>query len=294
MKRDWKKYNEKLVKRGELYLSLDFLKSWNRELMQMNKNKKGRPFEFPSSFIKFVSFIRSIFFLQYRQTEGFLRALSKHIAQIKVADYTTLWRRIAKTEFDIMIPESSKDVIVAIDATGMKVTNRGEWIREKWKRRRGWIKVHIAVDVETKELLAIEVTDERISDNKKFKDLLDQAQNNINGRIKRVLADGIHDTRDNFNSLKERKIESGIKIRKNASTRSRGSPYRAKCVRELKAIGEEEWKKKYGYGKRWAVESYFSAVKRIFGENLRATSFEGMVQEVKMKFLFYNMLAQAV
>jgi hypothetical protein len=43
---------------------------------------------------------------------------------------------------------------------------------------------------------------------------------------------------------------------------------------------------------RWASEGYFSAVKRIFGEDTRGTSKEGMVQEMKMKFLFYNILAQ--
>ncbi|MFQ6088482.1 MAG: transposase, partial [Candidatus Methanofastidiosia archaeon] len=73
MSRNWAKYNEKLVKRGELYLSLDFLKSWNRELNKMNESKRGRPFEFPMCFMKFVAFIKTIFFLQYRQAEGFLR-----------------------------------------------------------------------------------------------------------------------------------------------------------------------------------------------------------------------------
>jgi hypothetical protein len=65
-------------------------------------------------------------------------------------------------------------------------------------------------------------------------------------------------------------------------------------VRELKKIGYEAWKKKYCYGMRWASEGFFSAVKRMVGENIRATSIEGMIQEVKMKFLFYNMIARAV
>ncbi|MFQ6087795.1 MAG: transposase, partial [Candidatus Methanofastidiosia archaeon] len=129
----------------------------------------------------------------------------------------------------------------------------------------------------------------------KFEDLLNQVQNNLEGRrVKRVLADATHDTRENFNFLKRNGIKSGIRIRKSASTKPRWSPYRAKCVRELRKLGKKEWKEKYGYGKRWAAESHFSAVKRMFGENLRATSFEGMIREVKMKFLFYNMIAQAV
>ena len=55
----------------------------------------------------------------------------------------------------------------------MKVANRVEWIRNKWKIRKGWIKVHIAVDVKTKKLLALKVTDERVSDGKMLKPLME-------------------------------------------------------------------------------------------------------------------------
>ncbi|KYK35080.1 MAG: hypothetical protein AYK19_11290 [Theionarchaea archaeon DG-70-1] len=69
----------------------------------------------------------------------------------------------------------------------------------------------------------------------------------MNGRkIALALADDAHDNKDSFNHLKEKDITSGIKLRKNASTRSRGSPYRAQCARELKKIG-------YKAGKRSTV-----------------------------------------
>ncbi len=32
-------------------------------------------------------------------------------------------------------PEKDDIVIVAVDSTGIKVTNRGEWILDKWKKR---------------------------------------------------------------------------------------------------------------------------------------------------------------
>ena len=31
-RRNWREYNEKLVKRGEMYISLDFVESWRKEL----------------------------------------------------------------------------------------------------------------------------------------------------------------------------------------------------------------------------------------------------------------------
>ena len=44
---------------------------------------------------------------------------------------------------------------LAVDASGVKVADRGEWMRTKWRRRRGFLKIHIAVDVKTKQILAI-------------------------------------------------------------------------------------------------------------------------------------------
>jgi len=78
-------------------------------------------------------------------------------------DYSTICKRLKKLNIQLPKEGLGGDLIVAIDSTGMKVTNRGEWIRHKWKTSKGWIKVHIAVDVKTKKLLALEITDERTS-----------------------------------------------------------------------------------------------------------------------------------
>jgi len=40
---NWKEYNEKLVRRGELLLDLEFLKTWDRDISEMNRKKNGRP-----------------------------------------------------------------------------------------------------------------------------------------------------------------------------------------------------------------------------------------------------------
>jgi hypothetical protein len=171
------------------------------------------------------------------------------------------------------------------------VTNRGEWMREKWKIHRGWIKVHLAVNVETKEIVGIEVTDETISDGAKFNSLVNQAERNIGGgKIGGALGDGGYDRREIFNYLNEKGIQPIIKIRSNACTKSRGSPARADAVREIKEIGYQAWREKYRYGRRWATETTFSAVKRIAGERVSASKPENMLQEAKLKFAFYNIL----
>jgi len=126
-----------------------------------------------------------------------------------------------KLELSNTISEKTGDVIIAVDSNGVKVTNRGEWMREKWKVHRGWIKVHIAVDVETEEVLAIEVTDESVSDSEKFNDLLNGTDQNIGDNdVNRVLGDGAYATKEIFNILNDKQIKSGIKTRVDASTRA--------------------------------------------------------------------------
>jgi hypothetical protein len=58
-----------LVRRGEILFSYDFLDNWDSELELMNKNKRGKPFIFPDSFILVIGYIRYSFHLPYRQTK---------------------------------------------------------------------------------------------------------------------------------------------------------------------------------------------------------------------------------
>lgn len=75
-KRNCQEYNEALVKRGEIYLTLDFLKSWGQDLEELNPGKLGRKFAYPWSFIELLMLIHAIFHLPYRHhLEGFLRKL---------------------------------------------------------------------------------------------------------------------------------------------------------------------------------------------------------------------------
>lgn len=67
----------------------------------MNKNKRGSPFEFPQSFIDFVALLKTVFNLPYRQLQGVVKKLSMYVPGLKSAHYTTLWRRIRATEFEL-------------------------------------------------------------------------------------------------------------------------------------------------------------------------------------------------
>ena len=44
----------------------------------------------------------------------------------------------------------------------------------KEKNKKGYLKIHVAVNIKTKEILALEVTDEKVHDGKVIKQLIEQ------------------------------------------------------------------------------------------------------------------------
>jgi len=284
--RNWKEYNEALVRRGEILLDMDFIDSWPDELAKMNDGKVGKPFDYPESFLAMLAVVHA-YLLPYRQLEGFTRALTKHVDGLKTPDYTSIAWRVAR--MDVAIDPSlmeEDDIVIAADSSGIKVANRGEWIRKKWNVRRGFIKMHIAVDKETKEIVAMKVTKEHIHDGRKLMPLVKQAMDKFN--VSKVIADGAYDSRRNFRFLADNRIEPVIKVRKNASLRAKG------CMpRKLSVIEQKEdfdgWKQKHGYGYRWIAESAFSSFKRMFGEHVKAVKWKNMVKELMLKASIYNM-----
>jgi len=96
---------------------------------------------------------------------------------------------------------------------------------EKWNVHRGWIKVHMAVEVLSGAIVGIRVSDEVASDAPFLPGLVEQAAGLLPGRIARVTADGAYDTFENFNFLASRGIDPAIELRKNANVRCRGHSF---------------------------------------------------------------------
>ena len=72
-----------------------------------------------------------------------------------------------KIDLDPKINPERDDIVIAVDSTGIKVTNRGEWILDKWndkRKRKGFIKIHVAVDIKTKKIVSKSVTKEDVHD----------------------------------------------------------------------------------------------------------------------------------
>ena len=92
--RNWKKINNKYIKEGELYLDFDFLRTWNKEVEELNKNKKGGQYQYPDSLIRFCSVQKAVLGLPYRQHQGLLYSLSKYVPLPSVISYSQIQRRV--------------------------------------------------------------------------------------------------------------------------------------------------------------------------------------------------------
>jgi hypothetical protein len=284
--RDWRRVNEGLVRRGEILLDLRIVDAWDSELERMNAGKEGGQYAYPELFIKLLGYTHVLFHLPYRQTEGFLRALRRFDSRIQVPDYSTIDRRVNR--LNVKLDEKSYDdsVVIALDASGIKVSNRGDWIRHKWKVKRGYLKIHIAVDVKRKKILALEVTDEKVGDGQMLQPLVEEAS--TKAKVTKTLGDGAYDSKKNFRYLTEKKVDPIIKVRENASSKAGGCMPR-KLVAQEYLKNPKAWKRRHDYGQRWMVETVFSSLKRTFGEYVSARKFYNMVNEMMIKASLYNL-----
>ena len=290
-KKVWKNYNPSLVKRIEVLMDTSFLNRWKENLERENEGKVGHPYEYPQEFFVFLSKIRSLWNVPFRELEAFVRKLSELTGKFRPLSYVAIFHHIRSIPIYGIMDEINKDarygITVIIDSSGFKITDRGDWLSSKWNRKRkGWIKMHVAIDADKTNIVSLSITDERSHDNREFRKVL----NPIADKVKMVYGDGAYDSRSNFNFLHNREIEAVIPPRENSSTLSRGSPYRAKTVRRIRRTGLDAWKKEVDYGKRWRVEIFFSALKRVVGEVIMAKKMMYQIQEAVMKIYTYFLL----
>ena len=285
-RRNWPVCNERLVKRGEYLLDFDFVTKWKEELAGMNLKKRGTPYLFPKSLIELqaVWHAKSI---PFRMIEGITRQLAEFGKVPNYNDYSTANRRINGLACQLVVP-TSNDLTLFSDGTGLQVIESGEYLREKYgKKNRRWVQVIIFGDPVTKEPVSFEVNLIQSSELDSAKQQLAELQKKkVN--ISCFGGDGSYDEIALWNWLVYNRIEPIIKPDKNAIVPS-GSRERDKNVKERNDLGYDLWAREHGYGHRWtATEGIFSAVKRIFGEQIHARSEKGMLQEAKVKFWAYQ------
>jgi len=292
--KSWHEYNESLIERGRILMDIGFLRSSRREIKNMNKGKVGAPFEHSHTYIQFLAFLKVGFKIPYRTVQGVIRGLSDYI-RIKEMHFTQIRRRMLKVKPSIgnlnldnnNNNHDNKPITVIVDASGLTITKKGDYIEQKWiRKKKEFIKLHIAVDAKSEKIVSFRVTKGNVHDSKKFSPMIREISEECD--IDKVYADKAHDNRRSFNLLDSLNIEPSIQIRKNASTKAKGCPLRRDEVLLIRKLGYERWKQLKDAGRRWIAEIVFSSLKRVLGEDLLSKKFKAQKVEVGLKVMLYN------
>ena len=281
-----------------------------QRLTVMNKGKEGRPFLYSDDLIIAISFFRSCFCPRLRQTEALVRRIYGYSP-----GHTTIDRRLSTIRPEWTVTKSErKGRLLAIDATGISVSDRGGYRDSRYGSKPKFHKLHAMIDVEEMEIVDFRLTSEHVADNRKSLAMIREAAR----RGDTVYADGAYDAKDNFSFLDKHGIRSGIKIRQTASPTAPGCLPRKKAVmeqfsllphghlerkhppvtdgtvlfneREVMRYYQKKWKEKVGYGRRWLIESFFSAFKRVYGSHASSRVWKKVKNEMTLKLLLYNSL----
>lgn len=165
----------------------------------------GRSETYSDAAIQFCLSIKVLFGLALRQTIGMVGSLLRMAGlDWPVPDYSTLCRRQGTVTIQVPYRRSGGNLNLLVDSTGVKVRGgeRGPGPRcghaspaNEWQvrrhgpgRRRQWRKVHLAMDVATGDIRAVEVTPSHEGDSPVLPDLL--AQIPADQPIGTVTADG--------------------------------------------------------------------------------------------------------
>ena len=289
--RDWKNVNETYVQKATFYLEFEWVKSWDSELAEMNVGKKGAPYQFPNSLIKLQAVWLNFF--SYRGAEGLTRKLTDLRILPEYNNYTTIQRRVIDLDLEIPKPKH-KEISVSTDGSGVKMNMSGEYFEQMYGKgeRKKFIKVVVSANPFEKDILKVEVSLEGEGSSepdiakKHMKELIDEG--NI---IPDFFGDGSFDKHNLFDFCDLHKINPVIKIGKDANPEAKGSWRRSIEVKKYLKMGYKKWAKKNNYGRRWTgTEGIFSAVKKIYGERVRAHKISNMCLEAKRKFWAYQVI----
>ena len=221
--------------------------------------------------------LKGVFKLSLRATEGFINSLFQLMdVPLNSPDYTCISKR-AKT-VDVKYRNRCRGPVahLVVDSTGLKVYGEGEWKTRKHgkEKRRTWRKLHLAIDADTHEVVAAEVSLVNVADNEVLPTLL----NPLRRRIKQVSADGAYDTKECHKLLRRKGAKPTIPPRSNAGLWEDGHP-RNEAVEALRKYQLKQWKRDNQYHLRSLSETAMYRYKQLISAKLSLRDYDGQVGE---------------
>jgi transposase len=289
-KRNWCQYNKALVQRGSLSFLID--PKYLKQLKPKKRKGPGRPLMFSDQLIMMLLTIKIHFKLPYRMLEGFTKYI---LNGIKLPTYSLTCKRVMKLHVDLPKLSAKRPHTVLVDSSGIKVLGEGEWkVKVHGKGRpRKWIKLHLAIDAKTQEIVAELTTDATTGDPTAFPPLLAQ----INRGVKEVIADGAYDSGGIRDLIKQQGGKALIPPPKNGVCNGIDVD-RDQAILDIHALGGDKiarsiWGKLSGYSRRALVETTFSRYKKMFGEKAFSRTHERQIVENRLKCLLMNKMIRA-
>jgi hypothetical protein len=290
---NWAEYEAGLRRRGSLtlWITPEALAGW---AAPRRKTRGGQPL-YSDLAIETTLMLGMVFGLRLRQSEGLLSSVLDMMGlDLPVPDHTTLSRR-ARTwkpsaRSNDRQPVESGPVHVLVDSTGLKIYGAGQWLEEKHgtKSRRGWRKLHLAVDADSGEIIAHSLTDQETGDASQLQPLLDQ----IDDEIGQFTADGAYDGYPSYDAVLRHSAGARVVIPPRSSAIERpnaqASFQRGDHIASTQIDGRLKWQASTGYGKRALVETAMGRYKGIIGPRLRARSFLAQQTEAAISVAILN------
>lgn len=291
--KNWSEYNKSLVARGALtmWVTPEVLTSWQ----DTRPAQQGGQYVYSDLAIETLLTLKHLLKLPYRATQGFAQSLFDLLAiDLVVPDYSTLCRRTQS--LSMKLPQSNQPVRhVVIDSTGLKVYGEGEWKVRKhgYSKRRTWRKLHLSINADTHEIVADQLTTNKVDDAAAGVQML-QA---IAQPLETVGADGAYDKRKFYDECQRQGVDNIVvppqrnaKIWQHGNVKEPPHP-RDENLRYIRKHGRQKWKTDSGYHRRSLAETAMMRFKQTFGPDLNACSDERQKSEVTIKCAILNRFA---
>ena len=175
--------------------------------------------------------------------------------------------------------QQSAHPAAAMDSSGLATTTASAYFQSRrGKRRRSWVKLSAVVLCGSLLPLAVVLDRGPTNDRVQVPELLRQAQ--ATGPVERLYADAGYDAEWIHVQCREQwGAESLIKPNGQRADGRRNGQWRS-------AMSPEHLKERQ-FGRRWAVESFFSALKRTTGSALNARTAPQQLAEAALRVLAY-------
>lgn len=188
--RCWKNYNKSLVNRGSItfWIDEDFLK-YDSSI----ESTRGR-LRYKNTIIQTGWVLKTLYHLTFRSLEGFFNSLLKMMgSKLTSPDYSLFCKRSKDIENLLKKLSERRPREIVLDVSGLTIFGEGEWKIHKHERdlRRRWIKLHLSVDPKIGECISTKVTDEKGTDCKQLKPLLEKTSKSV----KKAYTDSAYDTK---------------------------------------------------------------------------------------------------